>query len=389
MLIDIIDINTSILFLGHSQTFVGLLSTIVILCVIIGKDNFLYTILLRIAENLQKTLDDKNTISNVDVDDVKKTEKYKLLQQCAGGKTKNSVEDMNRAQSLLDDINTKLQEFSFSYITRSKQKHSPDLAARTKEPEHFLAPLYCFLFTLLLFLFDEALRTSRLPYNNFFISVLTIFTVISFIRWIINWSIYTRNLLTIKKSPKKKNVFKQTIEKFLPANNNSYLRLGLLWLLFIIVAIGVIFINIPVKIRIGVFYSFVIVFPIIIVSFSKPIQHNKGDNPQYQQLIMEFISFFFVSIIITGITFLLFTNINQFHDMWMDSSKYYILKASCVVFVILNGIFCPLALPFICFSRLCKTAPQKKQDIVQKKFNTLKTSLEKKMSDFCLIIKTE
>lgn len=51
-------LSDSLIFLGDSQTFVGVLATIIVMCVIVGESNFIYKILNLIKKQMSDNMAD-------------------------------------------------------------------------------------------------------------------------------------------------------------------------------------------------------------------------------------------------------------------------------------------------------------------------------------------
>ena len=169
------DLNVSISFLNDSKTFVGVLTTIVLMCVLIGDNNFIYEILKNTVDQIQKIHKTKtdNIIKNIkdimDFDDLFKSSDYKLVLLCANGKTENSEKEKTDALKLVNYVQKRCQQFRFKYIKPVPPSLALDINNKPKDQEHFLAPLFCFFYSIILFIFDEILALKHLPYNNLFV----------------------------------------------------------------------------------------------------------------------------------------------------------------------------------------------------------------------------
>ena len=70
------------LFLGGSQTFIGILASLIVLCVILDKSNFIHSILDEIGKRIDEEIKSLDKAVGFDViNDVPANSDYKLLQR--------------------------------------------------------------------------------------------------------------------------------------------------------------------------------------------------------------------------------------------------------------------------------------------------------------------
>ena len=169
----------SIVFLGGSQTFLGVLATIIVMCVLKGDSNFIFKILTLIKEQMAENL--KNVSADVNFDRLHNDSDYKLLRILLGNKKQLTPQQIEEGVTLLNDVNIWKSSFQV-------ESAKPDLQGI--DHELTLAPLYTFLFVLVVFFFDEFLRSDVVPFNDFLVSVLTFFTLLSSVYWLGQWVTY-------------------------------------------------------------------------------------------------------------------------------------------------------------------------------------------------------
>ncbi len=382
------DINVSVSFLNDSKTFVGVLSTIVLMCVLIGDNNFIYKILKTTVNQIQNKYKDKTTKINkaikdiLDFGELTGNAQYKVVILWADENNARSSDDALKIETLnlIRDVQNKCQQFRFKYI--KPVPRALNINNKPKDQEHFLAPLYCFFFTIIIFVFDEVLRTKQFPYNDFFISVLSVFTFISYLYWGRLWCSYSVHLFNGRN---KKNVMGK--------KGNSLLRKILLMFLLMVVSIIVIHCN-PTQIVLNriIYFLFVIIIPSIIVCNILGMDYESDKNePQYSQLLFHLAILFIVSIIFAGFSFFCFNYFDSMKSMWLSYSNCVYLKMACILFILINGLLCPLVLPFLCYWCLYKIVSNTNLQIkkVKKEQHKLVTKLLKQVQNTSEKIKVE
>lgn len=175
--------SESIAFLGESQTFVGVLATVIVMCVIVGDSNFIHKILDLIKRQMADNL--KNVSAEVSFAKLHDDSDYKLLKVLISDK-KMPPEHQSVGGQLLSDI-------SLWKSTVQVESAKPEMQGVDRELTQ--AALYSFLFVLVVFLFDELFRTTLISYNDFMVSVLSLFTLFSSIYWSCKWGTYVLDLI--------------------------------------------------------------------------------------------------------------------------------------------------------------------------------------------------
>ena len=365
-------IQASIIFLGGSQTFVGVLATVIVMCVLAGENNFIYKILSLIKAQMADSL--KNVSSDIYFSKLSNNSDYKLLKLLMSG-NRTDISGQQKAEG-----GTLLSRISLWKSTFQVENVKPQLQGEDREIS--LAPLYTFLFVLVVFLFDELLRSSMIPCNDFMVSCLSFFTLFSYVYWGGKWATYvidifrnngnrTYNLLSDGQFSRIMQVVHFTAFK------NDWVRISyeILWFMFVAMLLAITHVN-------GAILTVVltvcgVVFPFVIEGFYHlhPAEKKESDlDKGYRTTVNHFGRFLFMSILVAIVYFLMDSYIPIFKGMLIPYNGLHWLKIFTVGFVILNGLVAPSVLPFHSYRLLSRQVikkPQKMQERVDKEIESL------------------
>ena len=170
--------------LGSSQTFLGTLATLAILCIFHNDNNFIYKILEAVRTDFQEEINKLRT--HIRFENITKTAEYKLLMFFVN----DPRSDFNKKQEgtkLLTEIARVQQELQFKYGVPLETEGDTQFERIKTAKEQVIAPLYTFGSCVLIFIFDELLRMPQIKYNDFLCSTLVAFIAISFFYWVWIW----------------------------------------------------------------------------------------------------------------------------------------------------------------------------------------------------------
>ena len=249
-----------------------------------------------------------------------------------------------------------------------------------------LAPLYSFLFVLVVFLTDELLRTTIFPFNDFLVSSLSFFTMFSSLYWCGKWMTYVVDIwrnhgqrtYTLISDGKLSRAM-----RCLHSGNlkNDWLRysLAVAWFFILILLLYVVELNS--KISFTLLVSVGLIFPFCVEGLYH-LNPNEGkvesSDKGYRSTLNHFGRFLLLSIVLS-IVFLILGSTNCFSDLLISYETLQILKISSVGFVIMNGLVIPSVVPFHTY-RLLSNAVRKKPERMQQK-------VDKEIDDFLTEIK--
>lgn len=171
--------------LGSSQTFVGVLLTLNVLCIFLDKENNFILNLLnaqnrRLVSKLVKL--EKSIIS--EIRNFQNSEEYKTVNSIASNKSDYQESVSDKAQKL----NYKTYVTIFNYQSHVSESYSP-IEKIEKYREQVLAPIYSLAFGLVIFVLDEIGRFVKSP-DNIFIFTIFVFTIVSITYWITIWGTF-------------------------------------------------------------------------------------------------------------------------------------------------------------------------------------------------------
>ncbi len=179
--------SETINLLGGSQTFLGVIATLTILCILNNDGNFITKMLSLVFERIQKQIEILSQ-KRIKVAPSESTE-MKLLVRFLS--EENQDELHNEGAKVLRDINNNIDAKSIEYMGL-EGTNKPFWERVSTCSEHIMAPFYSFLYCLIVFIFDEVLRSS-IPGKDMILSSLAIFTFFSFVFWILIWAHFFRS----------------------------------------------------------------------------------------------------------------------------------------------------------------------------------------------------
>lgn len=361
----------SVIFLGESQTFVGVLATVIVMCVLAGENNFIYKILYLIKAQMADNL--KNVSSDINFNKLNNNSDFKLLKVLMSAKGNLSEPQEAEGGKILNDIS--LWKSDFQIESTKPQMYGEDR-------EISLAPLYTFLFILVLFLYDELLRCSFIPFNDFLVSSLSFFTLFSSVYWTGKWMTYVIDLFRNNGNRTYNLVSDGYFSKIMQISHltpfkNDWIRLIYEVVWFICMAVILMLLH-----EHGFWQALVltlvgVVLPFIIegVYHLHPVGKKESElDKGYRSILNHFGRFLFMSLLMTIVYFYMSLLFPAYKNLLIPYDGLLWLKFFSVGFVIVNGLVAPSVLPFHSYRNLSKQVikkPQKMQERVDKEIDRL------------------
>ena len=375
-------LSSSIIFLGGSQSFVGVLATVIVMCVLAGENNFIYKILSLIKAQMADNL--KNVSSDINFDKLNNNSDFKLLKILMSDKARLTEQQKNEGGNLLNRANLWKSTFQI-------ENAKPQLQGEDREIS--LAPLYTFLFVLVVFLYDELLRCSMIPFNDFLVSSLSFFTLLSTTYWVGKWITYVVDLFRNNGNRTYNLVSEGHFSRMMQflhigifCNDWFRMLLELMWFLFTATILYVIHLD---GILLTISLTMVgVLLPLIFEGFyhlNPAGDQEPGLDKGYKSTLDHFGRFFFLSLILTTIYMLMNRFIPVFDRMLIPYNGLQWLKIATVGFVILNGLVAPSVLPFHSYRHLSKSVikkPEKMQNKVDKEIDVFLRDVKKFTSKY-------
>lgn len=369
-------------FLADSQTFLGTIATLTILCVFSeeGSGNFITSVLKGIKERIEKQIELLKNNTNMSL-----PQSYKLLEYFL--KETNTKSDLNsEGLKLLRNISAKQGELKTRYIMNVEFKKDTLMEQISNAKEQFLAPLYTFLFCIVIFVFDELLRFSFWG-KEWMVSGMALFIFYSYLFWMIVWiNFFVTHRVGYKKR-EKTLVPRKLMEGWnrlclwtrnFGCSKSFFLRT---LLCVIILLLCIILAYSYSKISVGIMI-FGLSFPILIKGYSRiNYLFNEGDY-SHLFLIGHFAAIFLLSYLLVSEIHLFVYSDSSYSNILIPYEDFFWMKCSVLYFALFNGIIFPFLFPFLCYNSL----------YVRAKKNARKTKKEQKrlfeefkplLDDFC------
>lgn len=181
--------ENSIILLGNSQTFLGVVSTLIILCIAKNQNNFIYCILKKIRSEFIKHI--SYVKPEISFKDIKEENSYKAVSLFL-----KSKENQLEKTSIYDNctqVQANMECEIFLYQDKitdweSTYKQYAENVERKTEQEN--APLFAFAFSIVVFMLDEYLRCSYVNYKYEALLFLSFFSILTLVFWTIKWIMF-------------------------------------------------------------------------------------------------------------------------------------------------------------------------------------------------------
>lgn len=336
--------ENSICLLGDSQTFVGVLATLAILCITRNSNNFIYGILkdikAQIIEYTQKLKPDfkfnaiKKSGNYKSIFLFSQNEKYKnenkeLYDACINAVAKVNVEKF-ALQAKLTDWDRNIIGFTDAIENKKEQQKGP---------------MFAFAYCVLVFVFDELLRSKFIPYNQELLSVLILFTLYVSIYWFVKWIVFI-----CKDDNKKGNINKGGwIENML--YKLMSLKNSIQFLIHVVLTFVLLFLfsrNFHENDVYEIIKFFSICYiPFIMFGFVHIfIREENSDTKITMHYVYHFFYMFLLSVCIMLFSCIFIPNL--FLELPHQSSEYFFfLKFLIIGIVLCVGLLCPFFCPLL------------------------------------------
>ena len=384
--------NGVINLLGGSQTFLGVLTTLVILCIFSNKSNFIHIILTNIISKITSQINFLKT--NTRIEEIFKSNNYvtasnyvkrKIKEDSDAKKNQNNRtsekalinEEALKGVKILEKISSVRDNLQYDFFpTENHIQNGVDVINGSLE--QFLAPLYTFFFCITVFIFDELLRHSYIPYKDFILLNLSILTLFSVVFLGLIWFFFLkRTHIDYIISTNKKD-----IQKY-----DSYKHSRTFLILKCIIAIVIAFIftffvyNYP-AILCKLFFVLALISPITLIGYSKLKSHIRHSHYSHLFLFKHYTSIILLTFTTCTIIYITIKLFPEFSVVLYLTPDYFLLKMSIFLLILTNGLILPFIFPYYRYKTYLKYAKSQ----VYKSNNNAKsviTDLENKLTTFC------
>ena len=364
-------------FLGYSQTFIGVLTSLVVLC-ILDSGNFIHGILGKIGDrideeikSLDKSLDLKSKIEG--------QSNYKLFQLFI--RTSENKKLKMSALELDMTLNASFNKYK-SYFTPQFIKPASSLVDKIKNSkEQLIAPLYVLLYCVVIFVCDEMV-CAKLVAEDFIVTFLTIFTSFSFVFWGILWYVFVRNIKIVPEDGKEEKT-KSCFEKWI-CKHATWGKTILLLLICSLVSLCPSLMQLDKSLNLFCFLFGLILYLLVIaiITFCRVRSHELFGHYLYVFSLKHFIGIFSLSLFLSGVLFVYSSCCNEIEDFYFTYTSFVNIKFFIIAFIIINGLSLPFLMPYKGFNSILNIV-QREAHNEELKFEKKIEEINKTLEDFC------
>ena len=371
----------TISLLGGSQTFLGIIATLTILCILHNDGNFITKMLSLVYDRIKKEIGELSKKVKVAQSD---STEWKLLMLFLSNDKQDELHE--EGARVMRDINSRIDEKSIEYMGL-EVTNKPFLDHVSTCSEHIMAPFYSFLYCLLVFIYDEVLR-SGIPGKDWILSSLAIFTFFSFVLWILVWTHFFRsNSVGYQhiQRPKKICDFLKKCSSFVGELGNigaSGVRI-MVCVFFLLLALGVIgFFTGLSEWGAKAVLVMALLLPGLFIGFAKYLA--KEGKPEYTHVVIA--SHIFIAWVVSMVfAFLIHGTVDYFPHLegcLFEYDSLMLLKFFILFFALMNGIIFPFLFPYISYMALYGDVKRKvalaKEDVAK-----MHEENNQKLKEFC------
>ena len=370
----------TISLLGGSQTFLGIIATLTILCIFHNGSNFITEMLSLVQKRIQDQID---ILSKVKVSQPESTE-WKLLMIFLSNDKQDELHE--EGARVMRDINSRIDAKSIEYMGL-EVTNKPFLDHVSTCSEHIMAPFYSFLYCLLVFIYDEVLR-SGISGKDWMLSSLAIFTFFSFVLWSLVWAHFFRsNSVGYQhiRRPKRVCDFLKKCSSFVGGLGNigaSGVRI-MVCVFFLLLALGVIgFFTGLSEWGAKAVLVMALLLPGLFIGFAKYLA--KEGKPEYTHVVIA--SHIFIAWVVSMVfAFLIHGAVDCFPQLNICLFEYNSLiglKFFILFFALMNGIIFPFLFPYISYMALYRDV-KRKVDKANEDVAKMHEENNQKLKEFC------
>lgn len=368
-------------FLGYSQTFIGVLTSLVVLC-ILDSGNFIHGILDKIGDRidaeikgLDKSLDLKSKIEG--------QSNYKLFQIFI--KTSENNEMKMKALELDMNLNATFSKFKSHSTPQFIKPASSAVEKIKKSREQLIAPLYVLLYCVVVFVCDEMVY-ARLVEKDFIVTFLTSFTFFSFVFWGILWYMFDRNIKIVPEDNREKKT-RLYFEEWICKHATWGKTIPILLICSIIsLCPSLMQLNGAVDLFCFSLGLILYLLIIIIITIYRVRSHTLFGHYLYVFSLKHFAGIFSLSLLLSGILFVCGSCCNEIEDFYFTYTSFVNVKFFIIAFIIINGLSFPFFMPYKGFNRILNIV-QREAHSEEQKFEEKIGEINEILEDFCDKIK--
>lgn len=344
--------------LGNSQTLIGVLATIVILCVVTGSGNFLHTILKGVSdparEKIHRFRDELKSLANSLRGGNSHTKLQNLFSEITNNRQYSScLKNTSDGYKVMYDISVNEWTNRFNTeLVRLDSELDNHIKSVQDSKEQTFAPLYVFGYCIIVFSCDVIVSwiPKLLP---FIVSMLAIFTILSIFFLFYMWRKFHAEFCPASKSKTANYISETAIIIHYKKACLTFLCSALLPFATLIVCLWVIdsYIGFIPVIAVRVIIIIGILFPLCLLGEFHIHKRKSLGKHSHSFLLWHFIFIISLSVCCSLIllflppAFLYAARIPYSHNLWE-------IQASVIIFPIFFGMIIPFWVPYHCYVRI-------------------------------------
>lgn len=357
-------------FLGGSQTLMGVLASLIVLCVLIDKSNFIHAILEEISKRIKEEISNLDTATGFDeIENVSGESDYKLLirhirelQQKQDDGTISEAEKiaLSKAARMEIKLNTKFSSLK-SIPSNAFLKPAQDLLDNIVNSKvQVIAPCYALLSCLVIFLCDEII-VGFSSTTDIIITFLSLFFVYSLCFWILVWIIFLKNIkieesnslghhVGSKKEPK--SFGNRVLNFLLPCHifvkmlqRVSWMKMLILIPLIYICCLFISYLMPQICLKRFIAFFIGLILPICIIAYKKA--NNKSlISFTYEFCFKHFGELCLISIILAIMTVIACHISDSIKSICFMYNNFTWIKILMQLLILFSGLICPFIMPY-------------------------------------------
>lgn len=328
--------------LNGSQTFIGVLLTLNVLCIFFDKgSNFIINLLDTQTKKFIDRLKQLEKGIEKAVDQFRTSQDYKDIPKIIAADSKYPLDVKREAQQL--DYRTNVKILSYS-VTVSESY--PPIDAIKNYREQVLAPIFCLIYGIIIFMLDEIGKFFALPSELYVFSVF-IFTILSCEYWIIIWVTFLVHSSKPHQADKSESWLQKMDDK-IGVFFCGVIKMILSGGVFVVLLKYIPWTLVSIPFLKALLCLLAFLLPISVFGGLRIYNCNLKGYYSYMHVIGHVLSFEVYSVIAA----ILFNLINPFEaaDLsFLVEVKW--MRLTIVTFLMLNGLITPFLLPYIRYSQ--------------------------------------
>ncbi|MDR1056534.1 MAG: hypothetical protein LBL90_12105 [Prevotellaceae bacterium] len=335
--------------LGHTQNLIGILTTVIVLCIIVNANNFMYLILDHISKQIKNGIEEDMENSQSKITTTINSLKTLLLKNIdnwkeqIGGETQSSL-------NFFDSLEI-LGEKQTSLFSKMEKKREKLFGFMPKAEEHSSAPMYTFFYCIIILLINEMYYiASNVAFREYLAAFLFAFISLSLLFWIAIWIYYFKRtkieILLDENAPLKKiyRVKKPTPGKLAVKPIIS------LFLFTTVISITCYFSSL------NIFWFFIIAIVISIpgIGFISLRKFHKTYTNYTKFFFLSHLFYVFIITILFSFILWIILSLKDYYsggidlnEMFTSEGKLLLIQVIIIGFTILNGLILPFVLTLI------------------------------------------